>query len=152
MICNQPTTIGEQKIGKHNRFPAIGRHARTPKEVEHEQPLLINPASGDPEDDPEKHLAVDVEIGLLIGLTDRGKKCIEILGLNTRDQLVDGRLSRCRDVRALLVEVICRPERRQEAKNKLIAMRSGERSYTIAARAVLADLQPVLALGLSGGE
>jgi hypothetical protein len=52
----------------------------------------------------------------------------------------------------LLVEVICRPERRQEAKNKLIAMRSGERSYTIAARAVLADLQPVLALGLSGGE
>jgi hypothetical protein len=151
-ICNQPTTVGEQKIGKHNRFPVIGQHARTSEEVEHEQPLLINPASGDPEDDPERHLAIDIDTGLLIGLTERGKTCIEVFGLNIRDQLVDGRRSRCSAARDLLIKVIYKSAQSEEAKKELIAMRSGERSYTMAARAVLAGLRPFLAPELSSGE
>ena len=45
-ICNEPSTFGGKKIGKHNRFPVSGRHAQVPAEVGGEQELLINPASG----------------------------------------------------------------------------------------------------------
>ncbi|HLC17234.1 MAG TPA: hypothetical protein VJL89_13515 [Thermodesulfovibrionia bacterium] len=41
-ICNQPSKIGDKKIGKHNRFPVNGNHARTPAEVKDEKPLLIH--------------------------------------------------------------------------------------------------------------
>jgi hypothetical protein len=57
--CNQPSEISGRKVGKHNRFPVEGRHARQPDEIEAEEPLLIHPGSGRPEDDPDLHLVVD---------------------------------------------------------------------------------------------
>ena len=51
-LCNQPGTVGSVKIGKHSRFPVTGVHAQRPGEESAEHPLLINPASGDPADDP----------------------------------------------------------------------------------------------------
>jgi len=137
-VCNQPKSIGDKKIGKHNRFPVIGVHAQTPEEVENEQPLLINPASDDEDDDPENHLTMDPNTGLMGYRTERGKMCIEIFGLNLRDQLVEERRGACREVRSLLVDLIYNPARRDEAAAELIAIREGKRSYTIAASAVLA--------------
>lgn len=137
--CNQASTIGDKKIGKHNRFPVVGTHAQKPEEIEDEQPLLINPASDDEQDDPEKHLTIDTATGLLGHLSKRGEMCIEIFGLNPRDQLVKDRQRACRKVRSLLVEFIYNPARRGEIRANLVAVRKGERSYTMAAQAVLAE-------------
>ena len=142
-VCNQPKSIGDKKIGKHNRFPVIGVHAQTPEEVENEQPLLINPASDEEDDAPENHLTMDPNTGLMGYRTERGEICIEIFGLNLRDQLVEERRGACREVRSLLVDLIYNPARRDEAAAELIAIREGKRSYTMAARAVLAELEPI---------
>ena len=75
--------------------------------------------------------------------TERGKICIEIFGLNLRDQLIEERRGACREVRSLLVDLIYNPARRDEAAAELIAIREGKRSYTMAARAVLAELEPI---------
>jgi hypothetical protein len=137
-ICNQPTLIGNQKIGKHNRFPVMGTHAQKPEEIDQEEPLLINPASPQAGDDPEQHLAVDLQTGLMIGLTERGKKCIEIFGLNVRDQLVSERRRACREVTALLIEILTK-ETGAEAIAELQAIQQGKRSYTLAACQALAQ-------------
>lgn len=86
--CNRPRP---ESLGKRNRFPVVGSHAQSPGEEVNEIPLLINPASGQDDDDPQKHLIIDDETGLMIPLSDRGKMCIKILGLNQRDQLVMAR-------------------------------------------------------------
>jgi uncharacterized protein (TIGR02646 family) len=83
--CNQLSKRG--KYGKGNRFPVLEDHACTPEAIAHEKPLLINPTSELPEDLPSKHLAINPD-GSLRGLSDRGKMCIQVFGLNLRDQLV----------------------------------------------------------------
>ncbi len=82
--CNQPAVISGRKVGKHNRFPVGGRHAQQPHEVAAEEPLLIHPASGRPEDDPERHLMVDTNTGVMGHHTERGRVCIDIFALNLR--------------------------------------------------------------------
>jgi hypothetical protein len=49
-----------------------------------ETPVFIHPVN----EDPAEHLEYDVRTGLLIGRTERGQKCIDLLGLN-RDGLVE---------------------------------------------------------------
>lgn len=85
-LCNQISTKHSEgnKIGKWNRFPVDGKHATKPSEVAKEEPLLINPASGQSADDPAKHLQVD-ETGVMIASTLRGQACIDVFGLNFRD-------------------------------------------------------------------
>ncbi len=145
IVCNEPKKIGDRKIGKHNRFPVSGVYAKAPKEELFEKPLLINPASEDPFDDPDKHLSVDPTTGLMGYKTDRGKMCIQIFGLNLRDQLVKERQRTCREVRSLLVEMINTHDSNQ--KNEVIAelkdILNGKHSYTMDARAALEELKPL---------
>lgn len=85
------------RIMKGNYFPVVDdNYARRPEEIPEEIPLLINPASGCDEDDPTKHLMIDVEnsspyFGIVSGLTQRGIICVELFKLNEQDQLLDGR-------------------------------------------------------------
>jgi uncharacterized protein (TIGR02646 family) len=133
-ICNQPTSVGGKKIGKHNRFPVIGQHAQAPNEVDAEHPLLINPASPKDDDDPSKHLAIDIDTGLMIPLTERGRMCIEIFGLNQRDQLIEER-KRAVDQAILLIQQL---EKGNDSTTleKIKAIQQGKRSYTMASLSV----------------
>jgi len=85
-LCNQSSTkqSNGNRIGKHNRFPVEGKHATKPNGESNEKPLLINPTTGHPDDDPSKHLVVD-KTGVMVSKSQRGETCIDIFGLNHRD-------------------------------------------------------------------
>jgi hypothetical protein len=134
--CNQPNRVGSRKIGKHNRFPVEGRHARSPEEIAAEKPLLINPASGDPLDDPELHFRVDTERGLIAGSTPRGKACEEIFGLNHRDTLVEERRKAIDQVRYRLIRMRFGDPR---ATALLRDIATGKRPYTLVQQAVMRE-------------
>ncbi len=144
-LCNQSSTVDGEKIGKHNRFPVVGRHAQQPEALELEKPLLINPGSGDPQDDPRSHLGIDTDTGLALWKTDRGFMCIEIFGLNRREPLVQDRKRAVREVRGLVTEYIHNRDRRAEIVKEIACIKAGERSFTMAQMAVLDELRPFLA-------
>ena len=97
-ICNQPKSI---------LFPVIGQHAQVPNEEVHEKPLLINPISELEEDNPEHHLSVDSETGIMyaVGRSHRGAMCIKLFRLNERDQLVDERKKIRRITNTMITEL-----------------------------------------------
>lgn len=130
--CNQPTA---GSLGKKTRFPVSGRHAHGAAEVGAEQPLLIHPASGSPEDDPEKHLDVDAHQGVIFSTSPRGQMCIDVFGLNEHSDLIDGRKSAANEVRYLLIQMIS--GQRATASVQLDLIVSGKRPFTLAARAAL---------------
>jgi hypothetical protein len=83
-LCNRMALGG----GKGERFPVEGTtRAMKPGEEKKEKPLLLHPL----DDNPALHLVFDPNTGLLGHKTDRGKACIDIFGLNTRDDLVQER-------------------------------------------------------------
>jgi hypothetical protein len=121
-----------QKIGKGCRFPVLGIHAQTPETIAQEQPLLINPTSNLPEDRPNKHLAINSD-GSLQGLTDQGKMCIQVFGLNIRDQLVAQRKIAYRESLRLQAELKSESkEERDKAIQEIIAIKKGKEPYSIA--------------------
>ncbi len=144
-LCNQASTVDGQKIGKHDRFPVAGRHARTPEKVEAEKPLLVHPGSGDPQDDPRSHLSIDTQTGVVQGRTDRGRMCIEVFGLNLREPLVLDRRRSSREIMALLTRYLHNPADRAEIALELASIKAGERPFTMAQMAMLRELQPLLA-------
>ena len=91
MECNRRRTIAGKLVGKAQLFPVLGERAGFPDTVDEcrrkEQPLLIDPCH----DDPAEHLSFE-ESGEVTARTARGEKTIEILGLNVRKALVEGRL------------------------------------------------------------
>lgn len=62
---------------KRNRFPTAVDGS----------PLLVDPTT----DDPLDHLRLVLPLGEYRGLTERGRACIEVFGLNERSVLVKGR-------------------------------------------------------------
>jgi hypothetical protein len=140
VACNQ---AGEHGIGKRNRFPTLnGHHAVPEDDVSAEQPSLINPL--DPkDDDPESHFAVDHETGMLgYRSSARGAACIDIFGLNKRDQLVTERKSALGEVKAKLIEILYAGTlAAQKATDELKAMEAGSNSHTLARRSQLKELK-----------
>lgn len=77
--CNQVRSRKSSRRGKGNLFPLAdpALRARGPAEdLGREQPLLINPAA----EDPAPHLGFEREC--VRALSERGRRCIEILGLD----------------------------------------------------------------------
>jgi len=147
-ICNQPTAIDGQKIGKHNRFPVGAGHATSPSDIANEKPLLINPT----QEDPEMHLSVDANTGLMNELTSRGKMCIRIFGLNVRDRLVEDRMKAINDVKAQIDIILHNPDSaaKKRAMDELREIKEGKRSYAAAGRAALNLIRPFLSQVLEG--
>jgi hypothetical protein len=138
ITCNQ---ISKRKFGKGCRFPVVGEHARTPEMIAQEQPLLINPTSSVPHDHPDKHLKINCD-GSLRGLTKRGKMCIQVFGLNLRDQLVEERQRAYQEALILQGQLKSKSkEEQQKAINKIIAIKQGEKSYSIAQAEAVAALK-----------
>lgn len=140
ITCNQP---GQNGIGKHNRFPLSlpPEHATNEDEIAGERPLLLNPI--DPKDeDPEDHLGVDLDTGLLIykNNSKRAETIVGIFGLNVRDQLVKERNDATEWVRAKLAKTLFgNKQAALEALQDLELVKSGELSHTLARRAQMRE-------------
>jgi hypothetical protein len=141
ITCNQP---GEEGIGKRNRFPVEGgKYALGEDEVSEEKPLLFNPIDPDDED-PEDHLGVDLESGLIImkGGSKRADVFIKIFGLNTRDQLMKERKSAMEEVKAKYASIIFGSKETALACCKeLNLMEQGYLNHTLARRAQIREIK-----------
>ena len=100
--CNRvETSKTGTKHGKGERFPLEGGdRSFTPDDGVVEQPTLLNPWI----DDPAEHLIFDAS-GTISWRTDRGRRNIELLGLN-RDGLLESRTETCNYVRTLYVRMV----------------------------------------------
>src|SRR5437667_436063 len=79
---------GGLNSGKWDKFPIAGIYATAAgDDLAREEPWILNPY----EDDPNDHLAYDLNTGLVGGKTERGQETVEILGLN-RDGLIEARI------------------------------------------------------------
>jgi hypothetical protein len=142
--CNSRGTNAEGKVvGKGNYFPIAGTRGWEPGEEANEMPLLLNPLV----DDPEKHFIID-GTGILTGVTERGKKCVELLDLN-RDALVDAR-RRIYEAVVFIVDKIW-SEVKVGALDRLLVhlhelktYREGAKPHTFAARAASKSLSTTL--------
>jgi hypothetical protein len=111
--------------------------------VAQEKPLLINPLSDQEADDLRHHLVVDTKTGLMARRTARGQACIDILGLNRRDQLVEDRRRACREAEFLWASLFGdrhNPGASAETLKEIAALRRGERPFSMAQGAVLQEL------------
>ncbi len=135
-VCKHCNVLGEaqgEKVGKQNRFPVENIHAIQPGDELIEQPLLLNPVY----DDPNEHLEVQSESGLLIFKSLRGDKTIKILGLNLRDRLPETRRQMIDHVGSLLDRVFSRytdEATKRNAIDELLAIKQGKQNFTLAAR------------------
>lgn len=152
--CNQNDVRQGRRIGKHTRFPVAGRHAQRPEEVAQEKPLLINPLSDQEDADPGHHLVIDTKTGLMGHRTPRGQACLDILGLNVRDQLVEDRKKACREVEALwfrLFNTRHDPSGSAEILQEIAAIHRGEKPFTTAQTAILRELAELAGLTTGSG-
>jgi hypothetical protein len=140
--CNQASDIAGEKIGKHNRFPVTGSHARSDTEVGTEQPLLLHPVH----DEPEKHLRVNTSDGMMEPRdgSRRGLMTIHVFGLNVRDQLKERRYAKVLEVKALFTQLLHDATSRQAVLTKIEAMRAGQGEYVAAVRSFFEEFGPVL--------
>ncbi len=146
-ICNQASDLEGNKIGKHNRFPVTGKHAIDDSGIEAEQPLLINPLT----DNPEKYLAIEIDgkaKGMIKGIDQEGVglMTIKVFALNDRDLLLERRKDKIKQVRADLAAIMLSDDmkKRQEIINDLKEVYDGAGEYSMAARAVLEEIRPIL--------
>lgn len=121
--CNQSNirldlTIGvERTIGKLNSFPLVDKNQRAKPEgdISKEDPLLLNPCV----DQPQEHLQFaerDGHRALLHGLSHKGAKTIELLGLNRAD-LVIARQKILKEMEILMKDIQQAYQRLNRAEN-----------------------------------
>lgn len=86
--CNSVTKskTGGQRIGKGNLFPVKNFRAVAPGQEDQEEPFILNPLV----DDPADHLMID-STGIISEITDNGRECLKVFGLNRREALVTAR-------------------------------------------------------------
>lgn len=135
--CNRPSRTPDGLVGKGERFPMI----KPPEPstytccrggpLDQEQPVFINPTK----EDPAGHVEFDPTTGLLIGRTDRGQMCIDLLGLN-RERLVELRrerfLAAVTTARALFVATD--PHEIEQYREQLRGYKVGTKPFSIAGR------------------
>jgi hypothetical protein len=136
--CNRPTHLFGEKFGKWDKFPVRGEfRASAPGEESQEQPLLLNPWLLD---STEKHFKFD-ETGIITPLTEEGRMCVEVLGLNRRG-LVDSRKEVYKNARAsyfTLLEAIKLKaiQAMEDEKQVLVEYKTGKKPYSATGRAAI---------------
>lgn len=89
---------GSDVVGKQAYFPINGTRAFIPSDIiADEDPLIVNPIN----DKVEDHIKYNYSDGLLVGLTDKARWTIELLGLNVRENLIRGRKEAFDDARMI---------------------------------------------------
>jgi hypothetical protein len=135
-LCNQPSS---GNLGKRTRFPLENETARAlyhSDSWDAEKPLLINPL--DENDDPAEHLDVDVDTAMMIPKTDRGRACIDIFGLNKRDQLVVSRRNAISTIR------FCWQDPKQHRDLLIQILVDATEAHTLASRSAYKELHDYL--------
>jgi uncharacterized protein (TIGR02646 family) len=143
--CNQRRKWEKENgifyVGKQDRFPLEQNTPRISSHLENiddERPLLINPLL----EDPENHLEVQLKTGIMLYKTIRGEKCIEIFGLNIRDDLRDGRKATIERVNHLLSKYFVFAEN-EDSQNAVYILKQilefvyGQKRFSLAARCFL---------------
>lgn len=137
--CNRPGTNRRGKrVGKWDRFPVSRFRASSPGEESREKPLLLHPVF----DDPDQHLGLDIETGVIFGKTVRGKKTVEILDLN-REGLPEERRQRYLQVMAVAMSAQLETQdavRLRSWLELLETYRDGIASYSWPGRLAIADV------------
>lgn len=143
--CNQlkiwDKAEGKFWIGKQDRFPLEDGSPRVFSHTEDlaiERPLLINPLIEEPED----HLSVETSTGIMKWQTIRGRACIDMFGLNVRDDLRDGRKAAIKSVKSLVSDLLTYLENEDKANirssiEELMKYVRGEKRFSLAARCYL---------------
>lgn len=151
--CNRarkhPVSGEKMLFGKWDKFPVRDYRATGPGDEDKEEALLLNPVL----DNPEKHLEFD-ETGVFIPISEEGRKCIEIFGLNERMLLVQDRRSMYNDIKDKIIGLASAlndsSPRVPEKIAELLEVKTGKRPYAAAGRAALKDgkstLSPLLNL------
>jgi len=83
---NHLTADGRLAAGKADRFPVKGFRARWADEEDREEPLLVNPSR----EDPATHFEFRTD-GTIGALTPAGETTLRLLGLNTREGMIEAR-------------------------------------------------------------
>lgn len=149
IACNRPQKSNNEGklIGKWNRFPVKDFRAVNPGEEIREEPLLINPIHENPED----HLEID-ETGIMKpkNESERGKACIDILGLNAREGLLEARKRCYDDTKARLIMLYMSYLSNNDKKifNDIDEIFQGKYAYSSVARTVYRQLKSKLKLTL----
>lgn len=146
--CNQKRIWEKQEgnvvVGKQDCFPLEENSPRAycPEDnLSEEQPLFIHPLLENPED----HLSMELKTGVLKWKTNRGKFCVEIFGLNIRDDLRNGRKN--------CIEVVTNKfikytnfiqegdlEKAAQSLEEILKIANGEREFSLAARCFLIEM------------
>jgi 5-methylcytosine-specific restriction endonuclease McrA len=135
--CNRPTNLYGHKYGKWDKFPVRNFRASVPGEEVQEEALLLNPWTLD---NTEKHFKFD-DTGIVSGLTDEARMCIEMLGLN-REGLVDSRKAVYKNARTTLFTLIeaiklKATEAQNDEKKEIAAYESGKKPYSAIGRVAI---------------
>ena len=140
-LCNRPRNVEGRRVGKADLFPLKPTSARAIRPddlLEQEEPLFIHPVLKDPQD----HFDFVPDTGFLVGKTEEGRKCIEVLDLN-REGLTEGRRRKYDEIKDrvssafnLLTNNAPTALRRL---GDLKADKDGHTSYTFAARRAFSD-------------
>lgn len=83
---NHLTVDGRVAAGKADRFPVKGPRARWAEEEAQEEPLLVNPSR----EDPAEHFVFNTD-GTISARTSAGETTLDLLGLNTREGMIEAR-------------------------------------------------------------
>jgi len=137
--CNKPNNDENAKLGKRNRFPVKDDiYATIPGDEISEEPLLINPLTEDPQD----CLEYDSSSGFIKG-SGKGTICVEVFGLNIRDDLVEGRKNAYDKVLTLLTKCLYNKHDRHETLEELKKIQDGKQAHSLAAFAALKDANDI---------
>ena len=143
--CNRRRLHEGEGAGKADRFPVKGRHATRPEDVATEEPWLIDPTRID----PALHIAFHPD-GAVSGLTEEGRRTIELFGLNLREGLKEARRDAFRNAERFMIThwnyvVTGFAQRVSEDRAHLEDIKTGRRPYSamerLAVRAVNARLK-----------
>jgi hypothetical protein len=142
--CNRLSKApGGKLVGKGTRFPVLaGEGGETfrawhPGAELQETPVFIHPVR----EDPAEHLQFDPLTGLMIGITERGQRCIDLLGLN-RDALVELRIFYYRSVKAkAMYAAVAGAEEAASYVAYLQDFCDGTMPFSLAGRVALRDAQ-----------
>ena len=144
-LCNKPNNQEKKKLGKRNKFPMKDdEYALVPGEEIYEDPLLINPR----EEYPEKYLKYNFENGHLRAIDDKGQTCIDVFGLNIRDDLVENRQEAYYKVFSLFARYfsIRLTSEKVKVSIELRDIKFGKKPHSIASTAALEDCTEILLL------
>lgn len=108
--CNRLSRTRDGRlVGKGARFPVLGFRAQSPGEEAQERPVFLHPVF----DDPQQHLALDENTGILYAKTSRGQSCIDLLDLN-REGMPEERRMRYLGFQALLCGLLAAVHHHQD--------------------------------------